>query len=105
MTLKEGLIVSRKKHRLSFCLFPGYKWCGPGCSGPGEPINDVDACCKAHDDCLEGGGSFCTCDRELLKCLRSKLNFHSKKGIIALIMFIYFNIQIVFTCFLFNRSK
>ncbi|HWL11412.1 MAG TPA: Parvovirus coat protein VP1-like protein, partial [Ureibacillus sp.] len=31
-----------------FCL-PGYRYCGPGCSGPGSPTNPVDACCKFHD--------------------------------------------------------
>lgn len=33
-----------------FC-YPGYRYCGPGCSGPGAPTNPVDACCKYHDEC------------------------------------------------------
>lgn len=52
------------------CLY-GH-WCGPGCGG-GEPINDVDACCKAHDQCYgrRGWGS-CSCDAELLGCVCPK---------------------------------
>jgi hypothetical protein len=46
------------------------RWCGPGCSGPGTPIDDVDACCKTHDACYGRRGYFnCDCDRELLRCL------------------------------------
>lgn len=28
-------------------------WCGSGYSGPGTPIDDVDACCKSHDQCYD----------------------------------------------------
>ncbi|RDY66986.1 phospholipase, partial [Halobacillus trueperi] len=41
----------RRYKRPKFCVFPGYRWCGPGCSGPGAPINETDAACKAHDEC------------------------------------------------------
>ena len=48
-------------------------WCGPGCSGPGAPIDDVDSCCRAHDLCYTARGySSCSCDRELLRCLEGK---------------------------------
>jgi hypothetical protein len=53
------------------CLYGN--WCGPGCSGPGAPIDAVDACCKAHDQCYGRRGYFaCSCDRELVRCLASK---------------------------------
>ena len=44
----------RRKGRFRFCVFPGYNWCGPGCNGPGAPINELDAACKAHDICYQG---------------------------------------------------
>lgn len=96
--------MSGSKRRF-FCIFPGYKWCGPGCSGPDKPINDVDACCKAHDECLAMGGSQCKCDKEFHNCLRPKVNFYSKKGFIAAIMYFYMKIQILFTCTFFTRNK
>ncbi|WP_325058505.1 hypothetical protein [Lentibacillus cibarius] len=40
-----------KTFRPRFCIFPGYKYCGPGCSGPEQPINAVDAACQVHDIC------------------------------------------------------
>lgn len=95
--------MTKRKRQLGFCIFPGYKWCGPGCSGPGNPINDVDACCKAHDECLNSGRSQCECDREFRNCLRPKINFYSKKGIIASIMYFYIKIQIFFTCILLKK--
>ncbi|MGF9887878.1 hypothetical protein ABEX78_04445 [Priestia megaterium] len=51
---------------------PGYKWCGPGCSGPGCPVNDVDCCCKYHDLCYEDYGSCHSCDEQFLDCLAPK---------------------------------
>jgi len=30
-------------------------WCGPG-GGPGAPINQLDACCQAHDNCYTACG-------------------------------------------------
>ncbi|WP_228550168.1 phospholipase [Salinibacillus xinjiangensis] len=80
------------------CVFPGYRWCGPGCSGPGAPINDVDACCKRHDFCLKRGRSFCECDREMMKCLRNKKSLSTKKGRVAALMYIYFILQSLITC-------
>ncbi|MDM5215208.1 phospholipase [Peribacillus sp. NJ4] len=93
--------VKKRKKLSGFCIFPGYKWCGPGCSGPGAPINDVDACCKAHDDCLKVD-SQCNCDREFLNCLRSKIDLTSKKGRIAALMYLYMRIQTIFTCLIRN---
>lgn len=57
------------------------RWCGPGCSGPGAPIDDVDACCQAHDQCYGRRGYFsCSCDRELLDCIAPKRSSHTPKG-------------------------
>lgn len=85
-----------------FCIFPGYKWCGPGCSGPGAPINDVDACCKAHDKCYQRFGPSCRCDRAFLDCLRPKVNSYSQKGRQAALMYNYMKIKQLFTC---SKSK
>ena len=37
---------NKRNRLLGFCIFPGYNWCGPGCSGPDDPANDVDAVVK-----------------------------------------------------------
>ncbi|QKY71499.1 phospholipase [Lentibacillus sp. CBA3610] len=62
------------------CIIPGYRYCGPGCSGPGEPVNAVDAACQAHDVCLERGGSACFCDHEFLQRLRPLINPYTAEG-------------------------
>lgn len=57
------------------------RWCGPGCSGPGAPLDDVDACCQAHDRCYSARGySSCSCDRALLSCLAPKRDLSTPKG-------------------------
>ncbi|MFZ0475992.1 MAG: hypothetical protein WAM18_11040 [Halobacillus sp.] len=33
----------KRPYRPGLCLIPGYRYCGPGCSGPGTPVNAVDA--------------------------------------------------------------
>ncbi|WP_102346380.1 phospholipase [Bacillus sp. Marseille-P3661] len=86
------------KRRRGLCIFPGYRWCGPGCSGPGAPINDVDGCCKIHDKCLRTRKSQCQCDQEFLECLRPKMSRHSDKGKKATIMYGYMKVQTLFTC-------
>lgn len=87
----------RRKH-FSLCVFPGYRWCGPGCSGPGKPINDVDACCYYHDRCLKKGHPICYCDRQFLKCLRPKINRHTSKGRKAKLMYQLIKLKDTFTC-------
>ncbi|WP_249305913.1 phospholipase [Lederbergia citrea] len=80
--------MPRKRQKpLSFCVFPEYRWCGPGCSGPGAPINDVDACCYRHDRCYSSGRQHCQCDHELINCLQSKMNPHTVKGRQAALMY------------------
>lgn len=67
------------------------RWCGPGCSGPGPPIDDVDACCQAHDQCYARRGYFnCQCDQDLLTCLAPKRDWRTKKGRNAWAIWSYF---------------
>ncbi|UFJ43253.1 phospholipase [Brevibacillus humidisoli] len=74
--------------KFSFC-FHG-NWCGPGCSGPEAPIDDVDACCRAHDLCYRRHGYFsCRCNKQFLKCLRRKRDMWIKKGRKAAMMYSY----------------
>ncbi|MGX6444949.1 phospholipase [Neobacillus sp. K501] len=81
-----------------FCIFPGYRWCGPGCSGPGAPVNDVDACCYKHDRCLKRGIPSCYCDEQFLECLRPKINARTQKGRQAKLMYNVIKLKTAFTC-------
>ncbi|GLT36722.1 hypothetical protein SLA2020_110820 [Shorea laevis] len=52
------------------------KYCGIGYTGcPGEvPCDDVDACCKLHDECVRTGGmTNVKCSRKLRNCLARAL--------------------------------
>lgn len=61
------------------CLYGN--WCGPLCSGPGAPIDDVDQCCQAHDQCYANRGyGACSCNWKLMACVGPKRNLHSPKG-------------------------
>ncbi|MEY9980601.1 hypothetical protein [Lysinibacillus sp. RC79] len=56
----------------SCCTLGGkkYNWCGLGC-GSGTPINDLDTCCKWHDNCYTANSKYparCTCDNVLIAC-------------------------------------
>lgn len=57
-------------------------WCGPGHSGPGAPIDDLDTACMHHDQCYSARGYFNeTCDRELIAEIRahySSMGFKEK---------------------------
>ena len=66
-----------RKRKLGFC-YPGYRYCGPGCSGPGEPTNAVDACCKLHDECYTRHGSTRQCDELFQRCLQPYMNAPNK---------------------------
>jgi hypothetical protein len=81
-----------------FCIFPGYNWCGPGCSGPGAPINETDAACKAHDECYRKYGPSCECDQQFLFRLRLNSNPYTQEGRHARLMYNYMKLQTIFTC-------
>ena len=71
------------------CLYG--KWCGPGCSGPDEPKDNVDACCRDHDKCYEERGYLsCSCDRELQRCIKPRINLLTAKGRAAGAVWTYF---------------
>lgn len=74
------------------CL-PGYRWCGPGCSGPGQPINAVDACCKQHDKCYSRFGPTKQCDNIFQNCIRSKITFNNKMGRNAIIIYGFMSLR------------
>ncbi|MCG7336856.1 phospholipase [Sporosarcina sp. ACRSM] len=91
------MLSYRRNRRFRLCVFPGYNWCGPGCNGPGAPINDVDAACKAHDECYRQGRHPCECDQEFLDCLRPKIDPCTQKGRHARVLYNYMRLQKWFT--------
>lgn len=92
------LARSRPRNPFGFCFPPGYNWCGPGCSGPGAPINAVDAACAAHDACYRLVGPSCRCDQEFLNRLRPLINPYTQQGRDARILYNYMKIQSLFSC-------
>jgi hypothetical protein len=44
--------------------------CGPN-YGSGTAVDEIDACCKAHDDCYDSsvGYNHCSCDQAIVRCL------------------------------------
>nr|WP_220095970.1 phospholipase [Siminovitchia fordii] len=101
----KGVFVLARIHqrKRGLCLFPGYKWCGPGCSGPEGPINDVDACCMRHDICLKRGIHPCLCDERFIECLLTKCDSNTSKGRIATIMYIFMRIKASSFCWGYRR--
>lgn len=58
------------------------KYCGVGWSGcPGEkPCDDLDACCKIHDECVEKNGmTNVKCHEKFKRCIR-KVHKSGKVG-------------------------
>jgi len=49
MYAQDNPVTTSDQSGLSPCIYGRY--CGP-CNGPGDPIDDLDACCQAHDICL-----------------------------------------------------
>ena len=80
------------------CIFPGYHWCGPSCSGPGPPTNPIDACCMNHDLCLQHGGDRCDCDYHFLKCLEPYLHGPYPENRHARLMYRAIRLRMRFGC-------
>ena len=86
----------KENRRPKFCIFPGYNWCGPGCSGPGPPINEVDAACKAHDSCYRYSTDHYSCDCNLIRDLEPYLNDRRVIGKHARMITRYMKVQTFF---------
>jgi hypothetical protein len=79
--------MRKRNNRFNTCI-PGYNWCGPFCSGPAAPINEIDRCCKMHDKCYKFRGyDSCSCNRDFRKCLRPHINHITREGRTAAMMY------------------
>ena len=96
-------MFNKRNGGFRFCILPGYNWCGPGCSGPGEPINEIDAACRAHDICYRMGRSRCDCDYEFLDRLYPQINPHTQEGRHARLVYNYMKLQSQATCGFFRN--
>ncbi|WP_176330400.1 phospholipase [Oceanobacillus rekensis] len=81
-----------------FCVIPGYKWCGPGCAGPGNPVNAVDAACRKHDICYRRTRDYCLCDDQFVNRLVRLQNRYTEEGRHAGMMLRYMRIQKGINC-------
>ncbi|MFS0672571.1 Parvovirus coat protein VP1-like protein [Ornithinibacillus sp. 179-J 7C1 HS] len=68
------------------CL-PGYRYCGPRCSGPGTPTNQLDYFCMQHDICYRNPVSRRVCDDVFLRQLQPYLHRRDKLGRDARLMY------------------
>ncbi|MBC5636100.1 Parvovirus coat protein VP1-like protein [Ornithinibacillus sp. BX22] len=68
------------------CL-PGYRYCGPGCSGPGAPTNKLDYFCLQHDQCYQRGLPRRLCDEQFLRQLAPYMTRRDKLGRDARLMY------------------
>ena len=68
-----------RRSKIQFC-YPGYRYCGPNCSGPGKPTNPVDYCCMLHDRCYKRMGNSKFCDDSFQQCLRAHQNPNTRIG-------------------------
>ncbi len=74
------------------CL-PGYRYCGPYCSGPGRPVNQLDAFCREHDLCYRSSISRRYCDEFFLHRLRPYLHERGRIGRDAALMYRAINLK------------
>ncbi|MRH43927.1 Parvovirus coat protein VP1-like protein [Aquibacillus halophilus] len=72
--------------------FNGYRYCGPNCSGPGAPINQLDAICRQHDACYRKFGHY-YCDQVFLNQVRPYINQRSQIGRDARTMYRAINLK------------
>lgn len=68
------------------CL-PGYRYCGPRCSGPGAPVNRLDAFCMQHDACYSKYGPSKHCDDIFLRQLHPYRHQRNRLGRDAALMY------------------
>ncbi|MUK90334.1 Parvovirus coat protein VP1-like protein [Ornithinibacillus sp. L9] len=68
------------------CL-PGYRYCGPGCRGPGAPVNQLDYFCMQHDACYRQSSSRRACDEIFLRRLQPYIHRRDKIGRDAALMY------------------
>jgi hypothetical protein len=87
----------QRRRRRGLCL-RGYRWCGPGCHGPGAPLNGVDSCCQKHDLCYQKYGPSCICDKELLDCLDSRQHLRNREGRDARLFYDFMKLKFMFNC-------
>lgn len=79
--------INKEEVKANLPCFHG-KWCGPKCSGPGDPIDAVDTCCRAHDNCYDDRGSdSCECNRKLKRCLKPYAAEGSQWAIVVIAAF------------------
>lgn len=76
--------------------FPGYNWCGPGCSGPGAPVNELDAMCMEHDACYRSGANRYLCDQHFVRDLSVKMNPYTQEGRHARTMYNFMKMKMFF---------
>lgn len=84
-----------KNRKAGFC-YPGYRYCGPGCTGPGKPTNPVDACCKLHDECYSLHGRTKACDELFQKCLLPHMKNRGKMAMEAKLFYQVFKVRNTF---------
>lgn len=92
------MLQRKSNFRKPRCAFSGYRWCGVRCSGPGAPVNEIDACCMRHDLCLHRGIHPCQCDHTFMECLRPKMRGHSRESRHASLMYHAFKLKNTFRC-------
>lgn len=85
----------RIRRRRGICL-PGYRYCGPGCSGPGNPINVLDAICLEHDGCIRQTRNRWDCDQKMLAQLRPLLRLSNRIGRDARLVYAFVNLRTKF---------
>ena len=61
---------------------PSLLRCGPN-YGSGTPVDEIDACCKSHDDCYDSsvGYNHCSCDQAIVRCLNKITSIQSRNFI------------------------
>ncbi|STD05181.1 Phospholipase A2 [Dermatophilus congolensis] len=79
----------------SFSLPIWGKYCGPGHSGPGEPVDTLDKLCKEHDGCYGERAYFdCQCDAKLKADIkRLSPTTKRKERIVAAAVRVWFTIS------------